>query len=206
MDKLDRSQLWSLEQYAEERDAFRAAVMAHKKARRVALGTHASLYFEDFLTMKYQVQEMLRAERIFAAAAINEEIEAYNPLIPDGSNWKATFMIEYPDADERQEALARLTGVEHTLWVRIGEGDGGGGDQGGAAGGKIFAIANEDLERSTEEKTAAVHFMRFELTDAAITALRGGAALVFGCDHPEMRQVVGSVSAETRAALLADLD
>jgi hypothetical protein len=211
MDKLDRSQLWSLEQYAEERDTFRAAVMAHKEARRVALGGHATLYFEDFLTMKYQVQEMLRAEKIFTAAEINEEIDAYNPLIPDGRNWKATFMIEYPDAEERQVALARLTGVEHTIWVRVGEGEGGrGGTEGGGGGGgggeKIFAIANEDLERSTEEKTAAVHFMRFELDDAAIAALRSGAALAFGCDHPGMRETLNPVPAETRAALLADLD
>ena len=202
MEKLDRSQLWSLERYAEERDAFRSAVMAHKEARRVALGDHATLYFEDFLTMKYQVQEMLRAEKIFTAAEINEEIDAYNPLIPDGRNWKATFMIEYADAEERQVALARLTGVEHTIWVRVGEREGGGG----GGGEKIFAIANEDLERSTEEKTAAVHFMRFELDDAAIAALRSGAALAFGCDHPGMRETLNPVPAETRAALLADLD
>ncbi len=194
MDKLDRSKLWSLEQYAEERDAFRAEVMTHKKARRVPLGDHASLYFEDFLTMKYQVQEMLRAEKIFTADQINEEIDAYNPLIPDGRNWKATFMIEYPDVEERAVALAGLTGVEHTLWARVGDGE------------KTFAIANEDMERSTEQKTAAVHFLRFELDDADIGSLRDGATLAFGSDHPEMRVSEDSVSVETRAALVADLD
>ncbi len=194
MDKLDRSKLWSLEQYAEERDAFRAEVMTHKKARRVPLGDHANLYFEDFLTMKYQVQEMLRAEKIFTADQINEEIDAYNPLIPDGRNWKATFITEYPDVEERAVALAGLTGVEHTLWARVGDGE------------KTFAIANEDMERSTEQKTAAVHFLRFELDDADIGSLRDGATLAFGSDHPEMRVSLDSVAVETRAALVADLD
>jgi hypothetical protein len=194
MEKLSRTNLWSLEQYAEERPAFRDLVMAHKGPRRVAIGEHATLYFEDFLTMKYQVQEMLRAEKIFTAAEIAEEIEAYNPLIPDGRNWKATFMIEYPDVEQRREALARLRGIEDAVWARIGDGE------------KIFAVANEDLERTTDEKTSAVHFLRFELTDAAVTALRDGAALTFGCDHPEMREAPGPVPDDTRNALLADLD
>lgn len=198
MEKLDRSNLWSLEEYAEHREGFRAAVIAHKQARRVALGPHATLYFEDFMTMKYQVQEMLRVERIFTADGIREEIDAYNPLIPDGGNWKATFMIEFPDVDERREALARLSGVEHTIWARIGDADGGGE--------KVLAVANEDLERSTEEKTAAVHFLRFEIGTDAIAALRNGATLAMGCDHPEMTLSLDPVPEEIRTALLADLD
>ena len=189
MEKLDRSKLWSLEEYAEERDAFRAAVMAHKRPRRVALGPHATLYFEDFLTMKYQVQEMLRVERIFEAAEIDEEIAAYNPLIPDGSNLKATFMIEYPDVEERRHALAELVGIEHVVWLEVGDGP------------RIEAIANEDLERSTEEKTAAVHFLRFELDDAAISGFRNGAPVTFGVTHPnlEVSVVLDSARQESLA-------
>ncbi len=193
MDKLDRSKLWSLEQYATERPAFRAAVIAHKKHRQLPLNDHATLYFEDFTTMKYQVQEMLRVERIFEPALIEEEIEAYNPLIPDGANWKATFMIEYPDVEERRRALEALSGVEHRVWVRAGDCP------------RICCNANEDLERSTEEKTAAVHFMRFELDSPSIEALRSGATLSFGIDHDFMRCEV-KVKGEIRAALLADLD
>jgi len=191
--KLDRSQLWSLEEYAVTRPAFRATVIAHKQHRRVPLSVHTTLYFEDFTTMKYQVQEMLRVERIFEAAQIEEEIEAYNPLIPDGSNWKATFMIEYPDVEERRRALQKLRGIEHCVWVRVGD------------SAKIFGIANEDLERSTEEKTAAVHFMRFELTADAVSTLRVGATLSFGIDHEHIKCDV-TVGAETRAALMEDLD
>lgn len=194
MEKLDRSKLWSLEEYAEQRAAFRAAVMTHKEPRRVALGPHATLYFEDFTTMKYQVQEMLRAEKIFTGPEITEELEAYNPLIPDGRNWKATFMIEYPDVEERRHALAQLRGIETAIWARIGDHD------------KVFAIANEDLERTTEEKTSAVHFLRFELGDSDIAALRDGAALAFGCDHADMRGSLDPVPEPTRRALLADLD
>ncbi|MCY4565958.1 MAG: DUF3501 family protein [Gammaproteobacteria bacterium] len=193
MDKLDRSKLWSLEQYATERPAFRAAVIAHKKNRQLPLNDHATLYFEDFTTMKYQVQEMLRVERIFEPALIEEEIEAYNPLIPDGANWKATFMIEYPDVEERRRALEALSGVEHRVWVRAGDRP------------RIFCNANEDLERSTDEKTAAVHFMRFELDAACIASLKSGAPLTFGIDHERMRCEV-TVEGEPRPALLADLD
>ncbi len=193
MHKLDRSKLWSLEQYAMERPAFRAAVIAHKKRRQLQLNDHATLYFEDFTTMKYQVQEMLRVERIFEPAQIEEEIAAYNPLIPDGANWKATFMIEYPEVEQRRRALKTLTGIEHRIWARIGDGP------------AIFCIANEDLERSTEEKTAAVHFMRFELDSAAIGRLKAGAALRFGIDHERMNCAV-TASGATAAALLADLD
>ena len=193
MEKLSRDNLWSLEEYAGRREAFRADVMAHKASRRIAIGEHATLYFEDFLTMKYQVQEMLRAERIFEAAGIEEEIEAYNPLIPDGRNLKATFMIEYGDAEERRQALARLTGIENTVWVRAEGGE------------KIYAIANEDLERSTEEKTSAVHFLRFELDDATVEAFKQGRTIEFGIDHPGLAGSV-ELSHEQVATLAADLD
>ncbi|MDE0061216.1 MAG: DUF3501 family protein [Gammaproteobacteria bacterium] len=193
MQKLDRSKLWSLEQYATERPAFRAAVIAHKKRRQLPLNDHATLYFEDFTTMKYQVQEMLRVERIFEPDQIEEEIEAYNPLIPDGANWKATFMIEYPDVEERRRALQVLGGIEHRVWTCIGHRP------------RTFSIANEDLDRSTGEKTAAVHFMRFELDAASIEELRSGATLTFGIDHDLMRCEV-NVEGEIRTALLADLD
>jgi hypothetical protein len=193
MQKLTRSDLWSLEQYAEQRPAFRAEVLAHKKPRQVSLGPHATLYFEDRLTIQYQIQEMLRVERVFEAAGINDELDAYNPLIPDGTNWKATFMIEYSDVEERRQALARLAGVEHRVWAQADELD------------RVFAIANEDMERSTEDKTAAVHFLRFELPQAMITALKDGARLTFGIDYEGFDQRT-EVSAASREALAADLD
>jgi len=190
--KLSRADLWSLEEYAEKRSDFRAQVLAHKKHRHVALGPHATLYFEDAVTMKYQVQEMLRVERLFTAAEIEEELAAYNPLIPDGSNWKATFMIEYPDVEERRQALARLGGVEQTVWVKVGEGD------------KIFAHANEDMDRSNEEKASAVHFLRFELEPADVGAAKEGATLTMGIDHNELRCAI-EVADEVAKSLLADL-
>ncbi len=193
MQKLTRTDLWSLEQYAEQRPAFRAQVLAHKKPRQVPLGPHATLYFEDRLTIQYQIQEMLRVERVFEAAGINDELEAYNPLIPDGTNWKATFMIEYSDVEERRQALTRLAGVEHRVWAQAGDLE------------RVFAIANEDMERSTEDKTAAVHFLRFELPQDVIAALKGGAVLTFGIDYDGFEQRT-EVSAESRAALAADLD
>lgn len=174
MKKLTRQDLFGLEAYAEARPAFREQVIAHKKLRQIALGPNATLYFEDRLTIQYQVQEMLRVERIFERSAIDEEIEAYNPLIPDGTNWKATFMLEYPDAEERRIALGRLGGVEHLVWVQA-EGCS-----------RITAIANEDLERTNDHKTAAVHFLRFELDSASIRALNAGAALFMGIDHPAL--------------------
>ena len=192
MEKLERAKLWGLEEYAAERPAFRRQVIAHKRHRRVRLSDHAALYFEDFLTMKYQVQEMLRVERIFEPAEIEAEIEAYNPLIPDGSNWKATFMIEYPEVEQRRQALAQLKDIEQQVWAQVGD------------GGRIFAIANEDLDRSNEEKTAAVHFLRFELSADQVGALRQGARLRFGIDHPAMAcelEVEGAV----RDSLLSDL-
>jgi hypothetical protein len=191
--KLDRSTLWSLEDYAARREAFRKEVIAHKKSRRVALNAHATLYFEDHMTMKYQVQEMLRIERLFEPEEIADELGAYNPLIPDGSNWKATFMIEYEDVAERRAALARLRGVENTLWVRIGDHD------------KVYAIANEDLERSSEDKTSAVHFVRFELSPDMIQSARDGAPIAFGLDHDAMRCALENVGTDTRRSLIADL-
>jgi len=193
MQKLDRASLWSLEQYAERRDQFRADVIAHKKPRRIAIGPHATLYFEDFMTMKYQVQEMLRTERIFEAAGIDEEIDAYNPLIPDGANLKATFMIEYGDADQRREALARLGGIEDTVWLQAEGGE------------KVYAIANEDLDRSEGDKASAVHFLRFELGPETISAFKSGAAISFGIDHEGLAGAVTLDAAQTDS-LAADLD
>jgi hypothetical protein len=190
---LTRSDLWSLEEYASRRQAFRAEVIAHKKLRNIALGPHATLYFEDRLTMRYQIQEMLRVERIFEAAEIEEELASYNPLIPDGSNWKATFMIEYGDVEERQVALATMGGIEQTVWVRVGE-----------SGEKIFAITNEDMERNRDEKAAAVHFMRFELGDSDIASLKSGESLFMGIDHESLPGTY-EVAADQRTALTADL-
>jgi hypothetical protein len=193
MQKLSRANLWSLEAYAEQRPTFRAEVMAHKVPRRVTIGPHATFYFEDFLTMKYQVQEMLRVERIYEAAGIEEEIEAYNPLIPDGTNLKATFMIEYADAEARRGALAKLGGIENTIWLQAG------------GSGKIQAIANEDLDRTRDEKASAVHFLRFELTPEAIAAFKSGGTVTLGIDHPGLAGSVG-LTPEQVASLAADLD
>ena len=192
--KLTRSDLWSLEEYASRRQTFRAEVIAHKKLRNIALGPHATLYFEDRLTMRYQIQEMLRVERIFEAAEIEEELESYNPLIPDGSNWKATFMIEYGDVEERKVALATMGGIEQTVWVRVGE-----------SVEKIFAITNEDMERTRDEKAAAVHFMRFELGADEVAALKSGESLFMGIDHASLPGTY-EVTTRQRAALIADLD
>jgi hypothetical protein len=194
MQKLTREDLYSLEKYAEIRADFRDQVMRHKKNRQVALGPNATLYFEDRLTMHYQVQEMLRAEKIFEAAGIEDELAAYNPLIPDGRNWKATFMIEYDDVEERRRQLAKLKGIEDTLWVRVAGFD------------KVFAIANEDLERTNEEKTSSVHFVRFELTPAMIASARAGAALGMGIDHPAYPHRLEALEDSRKQALLADFD
>lgn len=189
---LTREDLYSLEKYAEVRPEFRARVMAHKKIRRVALGEHAALYFEDALTMQYQVQEMLRIERIFEAQGIQEELDVYNPLVPDGSNWKATFMVEYPDETERRQALARLVGIEAAVWMQVAGFD------------KVRPVANEDLERSTPDKTASVHFMRFELTPGMCAAVKSGAAIAAGIDHENYRVEV-ALPAQVRDSLAADL-
>ena len=192
MEKLDRSNLWSLEEYATKREEFRALIISHKRLRQVKLGPHATLFFEDFLTMKYQVQEMLRVERIFEPDGISEEIASYNPLIPDGHNWKATLMIEYSDVGERARALARMAGVEHKVWIKVEEHP------------RVFALANEDMERSTEGKSAAVHFLRFELDTQMICSLKDAACLTAGIDHPELGYCI-EVSSATRNALVQDL-
>jgi hypothetical protein len=193
MPKLTRENLYSLEKYAEIRPEFRARVIAHKKNRRVPLGDHATLYFEDALTMQYQVQEMLRIERIFEAHGIQEELDVYNPLVPDGSNWKATFMVEYPEEEQRRAALAGLLGVEKAVWMRVEGFD------------KIFPICNEDLDRSSDDKTASVHFMRFELTPGMCAAVKNGAAISAGIDHPNLNVSLSPLPAPLRDALAADL-
>src|SRR5262245_59688853 len=193
MNKLSVGDLLSLEQYHRERPDFRARVLAHKRNRQVAIGPNVTLYFEDGLTMQYQIQEMLRAERIFESEAIAEELEAYNPLIPDGRNLKATMMLEYADAAERRVALQRLAGIEHAVYLEVG------------SLGRVVAHADEDLPRSNDDKTSAVHFLRFELGDAMSAALKGGAPLAFGVDHPQYRHHVAAPAA-VREALAADLD
>jgi len=194
MEKLTRDDLYSLEQYAEVRDEFRNKVLSHKRNRRVELGTNAALYFEDRLTMQYQIQEMLRIERIFEADGIRDELDAYNPLIPDGSNWKATFMVEFPDVDERRAMLKQLVGIEHKVYVRVEGFD------------PLFAIADEDLSRSEADKTSAVHFMRFELPADQVAALKSGAQLAAGIDHPNYRVEISPLAGNVRQSLLADLD
>lgn len=189
---LTRDDLYSLEKYAAVRKDFRAKVIEHKKNRRLALGEHAALYFEDKLTMQYQIQEMLRIERIFEPEGIQAELDVYNPLIPDGSNWKATFMMEYPDLEERRQALARLVGVEDRIWMQVEGYD------------KVRPIANEDLDRSTPDKTASVHFLRFELTPAMAAAVKAGATIRAGIDHPEYAVEV-AVPQNVRDSLAADL-
>jgi len=184
--------LLTLEAYARERGAFRAKVIEHKRRRTVHLGEHVTLLFEDELTIRYQVQEMLRIERIFEAEGIRQELEAYNPLIPDGGNWKATMLIEYPEAEERRRRLGQLKGIERRVWVQV-EGQG-----------RVFAIADEDLERENDGKTSSVHFLRFELDAAMRRALKSGAALAMGVDHPEYRAGL-AVAPEVRASLAADL-
>jgi hypothetical protein len=191
--KLTRSDLMSLEQYSSGRPAFRARVLEHKKKRLVAVGPNVTWYFEDRLSVQYQVQEMLRVERIFEAAGIQDEIDAYNPLIPEGSNWKVTFLIEFPDADERRIRLSGLKGVEDACWVEV-EGHE-----------RVPAIADEDLERENEEKTSAVHFLRFELTAAMTKAARAGAAISIGIDHANYRHELRPLPQAIRDSLTEDL-
>ena len=193
MHKLSRDSLMTLEAYAKARKDFRAQVIAHKKPRTIHLGQHLTLIFEDDLTIRYQVQEMLRVERIFEEQGIQDEIDAYNPLIPDGSNFKATLMIEYEDVDERREALANLKGVEDRVWVRV---------EGCPA---VYAIADEDLERENDEKTSSVHFLRFELTAEMVAKAKGGAALAAGIDHPNYHHELRPLPENVRASLVADL-
>ncbi len=191
--KLRADELFSLEQYARQRAEFRPKVLAHKRERTIQCGPNATFCFEDRLTVQYQVQEMLRIEKIFEPEGIADELAAYNPLVPDGSNWKATLLIEYPDADERRIALGGLKGVEDRCWVRVAGHD------------RVFAIADEDLERENDEKTSAVHFMRFELAPAMVEAAKAGAALSIGMDHDAYRHMVDPLPEASRASLVKDL-
>ena len=191
--KITRESLMTLETYTKERQHFRARVLEHKRPRTVHLGDHVTLVFEDELTLRYQIQEMLRIEKTFEEAGIQDELDAYNPLVPDGSNFKASMLIEYDDVDERRRALARLRGIEDRVWVRVGGFD------------RVFAIADEDLERETDEKTSAVHFLRFELAPEMAGALKNGAPLGIGVDHPEYTAEIPAVGDATRKALAEDL-
>ncbi len=193
MSLLSKKDLFNLEKYAEIRNEFRTKIMKHKKNRRLAFNEHAVLYFEDSLTMQYQVQEMLRIERIFEANGIQQELDVYNALIPDGTNWKATFMIEYTDANRRKEALTKLIGVERSIWVKVEECE------------KIYAIANEDMERETEDKTSAVHFMRFELTNEMIANVKVGLPIIFGIDHDLYKTEI-IVPPKIQKSLIIDLN
>ncbi|MDT8403268.1 DUF3501 family protein [Sulfuriflexus sp.] len=190
---LSRDDLMNLETYAGQRAEFRARVIAHKKDRQVMLGENATLYFEDRLTMQYQIQEMLRIERIFDAEGIQEELDTYNPLIPDGSNWKATFMIEFTDEKARKEALAKMIGIEDRVWMQV------------AGHERVYAIADEDLERDNAEKTSAVHFMRFELTPAMVEAAKSGADIGAGIDHEAYNVSIAALPGNIRDSLAADL-
>jgi hypothetical protein len=193
MEKISRDSLMTLEAYAKARKDFRAKVIAHKKPRTIHLGEHVTLIFEDELTIRYQVQEMLRVEKIFEESGIQDELDAYNPLIPDGRNFKATMLIEYEDVDERKAALAKLKGIEDKTWIRV-EGCP-----------RIYAIADEDLERENEEKTSSVHFLRFDLTKEMAESLKYGVGLAIGVDHPNYSASLDPIPAETRAALVKDL-
>jgi hypothetical protein len=193
MTKLKREDLMSLEEYSVKRADFRKRVIEHKKIRHIALGEHATLYFEDEQTVQYQIQEMLRIEKIFEADAINEELEAYNPLIPDGSNWKATFMIEYGDAEERAKVLATLGGVEDKVWVQVNGFE------------KVYAIADEDMDRNRDEKTSAVHFMRFELSADMVKAVKENKDIAMGIDYAGFEQLLNPIPESSRISLMHDL-
>ncbi len=193
MPKITADSLMTLEAYAKARKEYRAKVIAHKKNRSLPLGDHVTLLFEDELTIRYQVQEMLRVERIFEEEGIRDELDSYNPLVPDGANWKATMLIEYADVDERRRALEALKGVEDRVWMQVGGHD------------RVYAIADEDLERENEQKTSSVHFLRFELTPDMISALADGASLGAGIDHPAYRVTIDSVSPAVRTSLMQDL-
>jgi hypothetical protein len=193
MAHLSHADLYSLEEYARIRQDFRKRVIEHKKHRRVAIGPNAALYFEDALTMQYQIQEMLRIERIFEPEGIQEELDVYNPLIPDGSNWKATFMVEFDDVAERKVALSQMIGIDKAVWVQVAGFD------------KVRPISNEDLERETQDKTSSVHFMRFELSREMVAALKAGAGLAMGIDHPAYDYTISEVDSAVRNSLLEDL-
>jgi hypothetical protein len=191
--RIGRDSLLSLEAYARERNAFRARVIEHKKLRTVHLGGHIAVQFEDELLVRYQIQEMLRIERIFEEEGIQHELDTYTPMIPDGGNWKATMFIEYPDPEERRAELAKLKGVERKVWVQIEGFE------------RVYAIADEDLERENDEKTSAVHFLRFELAPPMRAKLKQDAQLAIGVDHPAYAEVLDPVAADVRAALARDL-
>lgn len=193
MEKLTREDLLALEKYAQVRQEFRSRVMAHKKHRQVQIGPHARLSFEDRLTMHYQIQEMLRIERIFEPEGIDEELAVYNPLIPDGHNWKATLMVEYADPEERRQALAELIGIEDRVWIKV---DGFK---------RVWAVADEDLERATPDKTSSVHFLRFDLTPDMMHAARQGAGIGIGIDHPAYAYEIDPVDLAIRDSLVQDL-
>ena len=193
MPQITRDSLMTLESYSRARPTMRAEVIAHKKNRMVELGDHVTLIFEDEKTMRYQIQEMLRAERTFEEAGIQDELDAYNPLVPDGTNWKATMMIQYSDPDERKVALARLKGIEDRVWVQVADQP------------RVFAIADEDLERENEEKTSAVHFLRFELDPTSIAAAKGGSPIRMGIDLAAYTVESMALADTTRAALVVDL-
>ncbi|MDA8110032.1 MAG: DUF3501 family protein [Betaproteobacteria bacterium] len=193
MPRIARESLLTLEAYAKQRGDFRATVMEHKRRRSLPLGEHVTLLFEDELTIRYQVQEMLRIERIFEEEGIQDELDAYNPLIPDGTNFKATMLIEYPDVEERRVMLGKLRGIEDRVWLQVE----------GCA--RLYAVADEDLERENADKTSSVHFLRFELDQEMRRALKYGVGLAAGVDHPEYRVTVDPVAGELRAALAGDL-
>jgi hypothetical protein len=192
--KLARRDLMSLEQYASERARLRSEVIAHKQLRNVQIGPNMTWCFEDCTTIRYQILEMLRAERIFESDGIQGELDAYNPLIPDGSNWKVTLLLEFPDPGERRAALERLIGVEDRCWIRVSEME------------RVFAVADEDMERENDEKTSAVHFLRFELSLSMVEAMKGGASLSIGVDHDNYRHLLSPVPVPVRDALRRDLD
>jgi len=192
--KLTRRDLLTLEQYAKDRPRLRSAVIAHKQLRNVQVGPNMTWCFEDFTTIRYQVLEMVRAERIFESEGIQGEVDAYNPLIPDGRNWKVTLLLEFTDAEERRVALERLIGVEDRCWIRVSEME------------RVFAIADEDMDRENEDKTSAVHFLRFELTPSMVEAMKSGASLCLGVDHDNYRHLVGPLADPVRLSLTRDLD
>ena len=194
MKKLTRRDLLSLEQYAQDRGKLRGEVIAHKQLRNVQVGPNMTWCFEDYTTIRYQVLEMLRAERIFESGPIQGELDAYNPLIPDGSNWKVTLLLEFPDPEVRRLALEKLIGVEDRCWIRVSEME------------RVFAIADEDMERENEDKTSAVHFLRFELTPSMVQAMQSGASLSLGVDHDNYRHLRGPLPAALRDSLSSDLD
>jgi hypothetical protein len=190
---LSRQDLWSLEEYSEQRPAFRTKVIEHKKDRQISLTANARLMFEDEMTIRYQIQEMLRIEKVFDAAGIKDELDAYNPLIPDGNNWKATFMLEYDDVEDRRVKLAGLLGVEDLVWMQVEGFD------------KVFAIADEDLERENDVKTSSVHFVRFQLSDEMVAAAKSGQGIFIGCDHENLTVTSQAVASNVAQSLVADL-